>query len=92
VECLPLSIEERANRIHVFPNPTSDSVELAIQNTLLSEYRILLYNQLGQPLAVPIVRQQNTAQIDISRLEKGIYYLVLQNDKGAFLRKKIMKN
>jgi len=92
VDCLPLSIEERANRIHIFPNPTSDSVELSIQNTLLSEYRILLYNQLGQLLAVPLVRQQNTAQIDISRLEKGVYYLTVQNDKGAFLRKKIVKN
>jgi surface protein len=74
------------------PNPTSTSATLSFAVKEQSETTIRLYNMLGQQVATvyegtPQGGEQQTAQVDVSDLSSGTYFLRLQaNGKTATRR------
>jgi hypothetical protein len=67
----------------VYPNPASNSITV---ESSLALKGITLFNGEGRVIQYFDV-QGNTAQIDISFLKKGIYFLGIKNSKGRLNRK-----
>jgi hypothetical protein len=62
--------------VNIYPNPSSDYVY--VQSKTLEKYHLTLMDSSGKVLqSIP-----NTDKISITSYPKGIYYLVIKNDKG----------
>lgn len=65
--------------LQVFPNPSNKKINIDIINITNISFRI--FNEIGQEFSVISNLGNSKLEIDISTLEKGVYYLVLtQND------------
>jgi len=82
--CSTSSIEEGelVREIQVYPNPANEQIIVSIEKGVLG--KVVLFNQLGMKIKEIQFNAQSTA-IDISNLEKGVYFVVLP-DKGNTLR------
>ena len=73
------------NEIKVFPNPTSEIINIQLGDDLYYDSIGKIVNSVGQ-----IVRKfhivENEIQIDLSGLEKGIYSLNIDNNTSQFLK------
>lgn len=69
--------------IKVFPNPVSDFLSVQIENNSFNRYA--LYNVAGQEVISGIVNENKT--IDVRTLDKGIYFLKVENS----LESKVVK-
>lgn len=82
-ECEPIiGIAENKFDISVFPNPTTDIINVNIPTS--SNYKV--YSTLGQALFSGEITQ-NEKQIDFSNLAKGMYYLHLETETIRIIRK-----
>jgi polyhydroxybutyrate depolymerase len=80
------NIEEIENTIRVFPNPTSNVINIQPNNSLELK-DIILYNTLGVNLNL----KSTNGLIDLTSLNSGIYLLSIKTSKGT-ITKKVMKN
>ncbi len=74
---------EESNSIQFYPNPTSDVVNLIMENNF--DYKVEVYNLSGQLLPVRIENKQ----LDFSALSQGTYLLKInnkQNNKATTLK------
>jgi pectate lyase len=71
----------------LFPNPVNSDLNIKVKDNITIE-RITIYNATGQR-----VKQVdgNSTTINLSDLNRGIYFVVVQTNSGV-LKKKIMKN
>jgi len=83
--CYPLK-EDSAVTIKVIPNPTSEFIK--VEGTTEGA-ELLLYNSKGKLLLTKKAGQYST-QINISDLEKGIYYLRYRLNNSRFTDKTIL--
>jgi len=72
----------------LFPNPTSHSLTINLEEAQLGQYRI--YNNLGQLLGQGQFSGQQK-QIDVQNLEAGIYHILLQSEQGQQATKQFIK-
>ena len=82
------NLTEQDNNIHVYPNPTSDimNIQFTGQNNKIGN--IQLVNSVGQTVLV----KQNcklfeTEQLSLSGLVSGLYYLVVVASDGTIIHK-----
>ena len=68
----------------VYPNPSNDFIVINSETIIVE---IIIYNNLGQQL----IAKFNRNNIDISTLNKGLYYLKIKDDRGAIGLKKLIK-
>lgn len=80
-----ISETEIGNLITLFPNPTTGL--LNIPNTTNQTYTYVVSNMLGQ--SVQSGKTQN--QIDVSQLQKGVFFIQLKNEKGQIFTSKFIK-
>jgi len=73
--------------IKVFPNPTSDFITVQIENNLLNSYT--MFSVTGQEVLSGTLNQNNT--IDVRLLNKGIYFLKIENSNGSRTLKTIIE-
>lgn len=73
------------NKITVYPNPTSGLISLKGETTDIVKVTVL--NAVGKRIT-QIATESN--QLDFSFLENGIYYLILENDKGTIKTEKLL--
>ena len=76
------NIYEDQNNILIYPNPASDIITVVGKN--ISEIKI--YNCIGQLMLI----QQNVNEINVSKLENGIYILNIETMDGSRLQRKII--
>ncbi len=69
--------------VHLYPNPAQDFIFVA---TNLDDFTIEIYNALGQ-LQQSI---ENTKQLDIRFLPKGIYFFKIKNIEEDFVTKRVV--
>ncbi|WP_051229768.1 T9SS type A sorting domain-containing protein [Psychroserpens burtonensis] len=78
--------EDLENTIRIFPNPTSNIINIEINNPLeLKE--IIIYNTLGINLNI----EPTNGIIDLTNLNTGVYLLSIKTSKGT-ITKKVVKN
>ncbi len=94
VNCSPLSIDDINDNnaaIHIYPNPTKDKLIISINDLTIHVKEINLYNNLGQKFAIKTIPIENEYIADLSALQNGIYYLILQGNDGRKYFNKILK-
>ena len=73
------------NKINIFPNPTSDILHIEIPNQSIQ--KIDVYDITGKHL-----KEFITADIDMSNLKQGIYYIKISTKSNLILHSKVIKN
>ena len=76
--------EREANRLTAFPNPSSTSFRI---RTLSKQYKVIVYNLNG----IEVFRTENTNEINIEQLPKGIYTVQLIEDKQQSTFTRVVK-
>lgn len=71
----------------VFPNPASDFLTIQTENNLLNKYAF--YNVGGKKVLSGIVDQNGL--IDVRKMDKGIYFLKVENSNGSKVIKVTLK-
>ena len=82
--------EHYSNKIFVYPNPATYSVEIDMGERI-EELNYKLLDVLGKVVSTERITNANKFSIDISSLETGIYFLRIKN-KDKLIVKKIIKN
>ena len=80
-------LENLKSEINVYPNPTQDIINIKLDKNV-SKFRASLYNAAGQIL----LTTENRSSINISNLNKGVYFLKIEPENGKPVTKKIIKN
>ena len=85
---VPTGIDPDVNAgTYIYPNPTNGKINIA-SGGLINEVQV--YNLTGKLLITKTGSDIN-GTIDLSGLEKGIYMLTIQTDKGIFTKKIIKR-
>lgn len=71
--------------VTVKPNPTKDKIRFALEGISADKFTVELFNSLGQRVFLPETMNVKENSIDISFLEKGMYFykITLKNGKTA---------
>ncbi len=85
-ECDALHVNEAiiSQNISLYPNPASDILTIQSESVITS---VVVYDSLGK-----LVHQYFVDEIDISNLSKGIYYIQVTTESGAFAIIKLLKD
>ena len=86
---LSASIQEsqKIERLSVYPNPSSESISIKLKGIDLSGF--MVYDALGKDLSNQVIQSDNSKNIltiDISRLQNGIYTVVINTDKSNYVQ------
>ena len=77
-----IGLEElNPSNFNVFPNPTSEAVRLSSNSPFRGTINLLDVN--GKSLRTIIVQTVDFINIDLTKMEKGIYIVQIQSDKGT---------
>lgn len=76
---------EREDNIQLFPNPTKDRLEITVEKSATVQV-FTVTGQLIHQFAV-----QNKATIDVSKWEKGIYFLTFEEEGGMFTKRVVVQ-
>ncbi len=68
-------------KITVYPNPSSDYIRI---NNIVNE-TVLITDVLGK-IVLEITNYENNSKIDVSKLEKGFYFILFENEKRNGLK------
>jgi hypothetical protein len=71
---------EKLNSVYLYPNPTSNILNVVIENKLNTPEAYTIINTLGQILKSKKIESAEDLQINVSDLSKGIYFLQLSKD------------
>ena len=72
----PLSTElTNNNPISIYPNPTSDYINIGIEN--LNDFTIAIYDIVGRKVINDL---RNVSSIDISHLDNGEYIVIINSE------------
>jgi hypothetical protein len=87
LSCTSNSIQEidLASSVSIYPNPAQDMIFIRSEVLLKS---ITLNNCLGQLVDVKVVNDK----LDISQMQKGLYFLTITSSNNTSLVKKIVIN
>lgn len=84
----PAKFDEKYTKIEVYPNPSSDFVNIQLPNS--NKYTISLYSTNGQIVYQFEAKNIEQFKLDISELAKGVYLLNIKDNSSMF-SKKIIK-
>jgi hypothetical protein len=87
-----LSLNEFAleRLIDVYPNPVNDNLNVVLTN-INEGVSYIIYNTLGQRVANGNLSANSTHFINMSKQERGIYFIKLSTTSNSITRK-IIKN
>lgn len=72
------------NKVSIFPNPTSNNVNVDLNGVTAGTYKFTLQNVVGQVIEnrTESISGNHRAEFKLAGLEKGIYFLKIENDKN----------
>ncbi len=76
------------NEFEVYPNPFNERISIRPRNN--DAYHLTICNALGQTIYFS-ENQIGTTQVDLSQQEKGLYFVLINNENNVSLTKKIIK-
>lgn len=79
--------DESNSLINLFPNPTSNSLNLSLFTSESKNQNIEIINSLGQT----VLKTEFKNQINVSELASGFYTLLLKDKSGSVITKKFVK-
>jgi hypothetical protein len=77
-----------SGKIMIYPNPTTGQLKISVNQTIGSDYKIEVYNNLGK-LMQPIMKNKigNKFRIDLTDYPAGIYLIKLYNKEKIYFSK-----
>jgi photosystem II stability/assembly factor-like uncharacterized protein len=93
-DCTDIFEAEAFKNVNVYPNPASQSINIAYTAAQGNSGDIVIYNTMGQVVfesAFTGNGSQQTQNIDLNNIPKGIYIISLQTDSGKAWRSKFEK-
>lgn len=78
------------NLVSIYPNPTSDIMEISINLSNLTVLNAAIYDMYGKVIN-HISIYENLTQISVNHLSSGVYFLQINTDKGIVTKKFIKK-
>ena len=76
--------------ILLFPNPTSNSFQISIQNTTENLESIVIYDVLGKIVKIVEILASSETSVDVSHLSKGVYLVEVISENKLKLIKKLV--
>jgi len=87
-----LDIENTFSKIKVYPNPTSNYINIESQSFTNQDIRLMIVNTLGQEVyRAELKNFSGFEKIDFKEMPSGVYILRIENDKEFAFRKFIKK-
>ena len=80
--------EMATEQISIYPSPSKDRIKI---EKIIDINRIQIVDLAGKVLYYEINNGQSSLSIDLQALNSGIYFVVLQNNVGQNVTKKIVK-
>ncbi|MBI5915071.1 MAG: T9SS type A sorting domain-containing protein [Bacteroidetes bacterium] len=74
-------VSDGGSHVTIFPNPTSGLVYFSLKNGNYQDYKVLVFNNLGQLVQQGAMEQH----LDLSVLTGGVYFFQLLNEKTGEL-------
>jgi putative ubiquitin-RnfH superfamily antitoxin RatB of RatAB toxin-antitoxin module len=78
--------------LKIFPNPASSSVSVALENMPDANYNLSLYDVVGKKVQETVKIAGNRADLDVSGLQNGIYFLNVEKDNSVIKKERIVVN
>jgi hypothetical protein len=78
---------ELSNFIRFYPNPITNKIIIENSKTTMQNYIVTIKNIQGQEMLNKNITQNTNQTIDVSKLENGIYFLTIHNDKENYVSK-----
>ena len=76
---------EKKNKVSLFPNPAVDYIQVKIENSNLTNAKMVLYNVIGNEVEVEVRKEEDdTYMIDVADLPAGYYFLAIRDEKNYF--------
>lgn len=82
-----IGLENKPPAVNIYPNPTSDNIHI---DKIPAESNISLYNMNGS-IVYNATASATSHTINISQLEKGVYFLHIQHDRFSSKQKIVVK-
>lgn len=79
-----VDLDSKKNEVSIYPNPGTDFISVGSKENLK---KITIYSLEGKA----VIKPQNSRNIDISKLPKGVYLLQGELENGTLVSKKIIK-
>ena len=73
--------------IKIYPNPTSNVLNISMEDEKISVTSIHVVDVLGRTTQVNFQQHSNTLSTDVSHFASGIYNLIISTDKGIMTKK-----
>lgn len=84
--------EAELNSFGIYPNPSSDIVQLTFEENISQESKLIITTATGQLVSNEIIPQGiRNHTFDVSRLSPGIYYVQTTNEKSSSVQKLIVQ-
>jgi hypothetical protein len=77
--------------ITVYPDPAQDKITITSSGTLQRQTLVSIFNMQGQQMMQTQFNNQNTMQLDVSILAKGIYIVKVQSENGIANKKLVIQ-
>lgn len=76
-----------ANSFNIYPNPAGEILNVELDNMNEKQIKILVYDVLGKVMTDEALKLKNgKAQINVSELESGIYFIKAENEVKKFVK------
>ncbi len=81
------------NAVRVFPNPSQQTIQVSLDQNLLNEGKISLYNGQGRQLKQYTISsdRRESSQISLDDLPAGLYLLKINSPQGTLSKKIIVE-
>ncbi len=87
----PLNVSEfESSAFSVYPNPTSDKLNVVASGLDLNQYSVIISDMLGRQLSNSKINSDNA--IDVSTLSEGVYNVSILDGNKIVVNKKFIKN
>ncbi|CAM4004478.1 M43 family zinc metalloprotease [Flavobacterium sinopsychrotolerans] len=73
---------ENLNSVYLYPNPTSNILNVVVENKLETPEAYTIINTLGQIMKSKKIESTDNLQINVSNLSQGIYFLKLSKSQS----------
>ena len=85
------SLEKNLQSVQLFPNPATNKITISKTADLQKETIVSIYNIQGEMVITNTFYYQNTMEMDVSLLAKGVYIVKIQSEKGVGSRKLVIQ-
>jgi hypothetical protein len=85
-----IAAETAANILSVYPNPTNNSFVAQFNSPLKGKIEVIILDELGRVVNHQIVNKTNDQiqiNVDLSTMNKGVYFLKIQSDQSQFIKR-----